>query len=319
MIVGICDDNETHLNLLKEELINFGKKNQVILEINAFISGEQLMFEMEDHKEPLDLIYMDIRMPGMNGVEIAHRLRRNGLAEEIISQANLYILERYTWVVTKDPVQGVYLGDVMEAYQRSMRSKRTETGVAIIYMNRKEPDHSYLLFRVTIEYVEEPETTTPEPETTTQQHTTLETSTTTNKEITTKEKITTTAKPKPKPTPPIIEPSTQEPTAPWVKPDIQEPTTVQETTTQKETTQQITSEKDTSVEETAGQTTEKVLQKQPEEKDKVKKKRKANPLIVTALYSGSGVITSVFLFSIAADLRILRWYQKKKKELKRHE
>jgi CheY-like chemotaxis protein len=48
------------------------------VKIRTFPSGEALLFEAEDAFASVDLVYLDIRMPGPDGLETAKRLRDMG-------------------------------------------------------------------------------------------------------------------------------------------------------------------------------------------------------------------------------------------------
>ena len=72
--IAICDDEPIILNLLKKLIYDEMKNNELEFEdIFVFESGNSLLEEYS--KQPFDVIFLDIRMPDMNGFDIAARLR----------------------------------------------------------------------------------------------------------------------------------------------------------------------------------------------------------------------------------------------------
>ena len=66
--VLICDDEESICALLRDILARFGHEAVVICGDgpSALARAEQELF---------DVVFLDIRMPGMDGVEVMHRMR----------------------------------------------------------------------------------------------------------------------------------------------------------------------------------------------------------------------------------------------------
>lgn len=72
MIIGICDDEETAFVLLKGMMEKILKEQNVKAEIVYFNSGEKLLAQADK----LAVIFLDIYMPGMDGIETGRRLKR---------------------------------------------------------------------------------------------------------------------------------------------------------------------------------------------------------------------------------------------------
>ena len=68
MRIGVCDDEKD----IRELISNKIKKEYPNSEIVFFKSGEELLLESKD----IDILLLDIQMPGRNGIEIARELRK---------------------------------------------------------------------------------------------------------------------------------------------------------------------------------------------------------------------------------------------------
>lgn len=66
--IAICDDDLITLNHTKEVLENYNKKD---LQIYLYRSGEELLKK----EEKFDIIFLDIDMMGINGIETAKKIR----------------------------------------------------------------------------------------------------------------------------------------------------------------------------------------------------------------------------------------------------
>ena len=84
MNIFICDDSAEQTSLCKKTLAHLAKQHNIHASFRTFPSGEALLFEAEDAYATLDLIYLDIRMPGLDGLATAKRLREIGYLGDIV-------------------------------------------------------------------------------------------------------------------------------------------------------------------------------------------------------------------------------------------
>lgn len=84
MNIFICDDSAEHTTLCKKALLRLSAEHGIHARVKTFPSGEALLFEAEDVFANVDLIYLDIRMPGPDGLETARRLRALGYLGDIV-------------------------------------------------------------------------------------------------------------------------------------------------------------------------------------------------------------------------------------------
>ena len=94
--IAICDDEQNQIEYLKEILQTWLGRTRHIAEISAFPSAEAFLFEYSENQN-FDVLLLDIEMSGMNGVELARKLRKQTDALQIIfvTGSDEYISDGY--------------------------------------------------------------------------------------------------------------------------------------------------------------------------------------------------------------------------------
>lgn len=71
--VAICDDEISDIHILERHLVNYQMMNDVDFDISTYTSSSELIAE---YKQGLyDLLFLDVEMPGINGIEVAEKIR----------------------------------------------------------------------------------------------------------------------------------------------------------------------------------------------------------------------------------------------------
>jgi len=70
--IGICDDNAEDTELLKEALYAYDQSFDII----SYTDGQALIDDILNEERKLDILFLDIYMPGTGGIETAERIRR---------------------------------------------------------------------------------------------------------------------------------------------------------------------------------------------------------------------------------------------------
>lgn len=81
--IAICDDEKLQIELLKKYVEAWAKKFNIKVKIEAFYSAESFEFNWSMDKK-YDILLLDIQMSGINGIELAHRIRKNDKLLNII-------------------------------------------------------------------------------------------------------------------------------------------------------------------------------------------------------------------------------------------
>ena len=96
MRTAIVEDCQEHSDLLKQYILNWGNRKKHKIVIRQFSSAEQFLFHFEEEEVP-DVVFLDIQMPGLSGVELAKKLREKEQQIAIVFTTGIddYIAEGY--------------------------------------------------------------------------------------------------------------------------------------------------------------------------------------------------------------------------------
>lgn len=95
MFIAICDDDILYMNKVKELIEQWGMENNEDVTIYLFNHGDALINSYQ--KSEIDVIFLDIMMPLLNGMDTAREIRKNDQAVKIIflTSSPEFALESY--------------------------------------------------------------------------------------------------------------------------------------------------------------------------------------------------------------------------------
>lgn len=78
--IALCDDERDELTILEAVIKQYQEERNLSFRISSFKKGEELI----DNWDNYDIIFLDIRMGGMDGMEAAKSIRKRDMQVEII-------------------------------------------------------------------------------------------------------------------------------------------------------------------------------------------------------------------------------------------
>lgn len=96
--IGICDDSQNERFILNNALERLLEIRMIEHTIFEFSSGARFLKWLDKHAGELDLLFLDIEMPDINGMETAKHLRATGINLQIVFVTSHpdYVFDGYT-------------------------------------------------------------------------------------------------------------------------------------------------------------------------------------------------------------------------------
>lgn len=96
MRAAVIDDTKEDARVIQEALERFGREDKIEITVSMFDNADRFLEEYE--KINPELVIMDIDMPGINGMEAAHKMRKldENVALIFVTNMKHYALEGYS-------------------------------------------------------------------------------------------------------------------------------------------------------------------------------------------------------------------------------
>ena len=87
--IAICDDDLVFASKMEAMLLQISKKQMIKMNIEVFSDGSELWDDIAFGKNKYELLYLDIEMVRINGIEVARKIREND-ADAILIYISAY-------------------------------------------------------------------------------------------------------------------------------------------------------------------------------------------------------------------------------------
>ena len=115
MKIAICDDELKHLNSLENALLSISGGK---IECDAFLSGKELLATYEKNPKSYDVIFLDMEMDKLNGIETANIIREKDeyVIIVFVTSHTEYMRESFKCLPFRFLVKPVDLAELTEVY-----------------------------------------------------------------------------------------------------------------------------------------------------------------------------------------------------------
>ncbi len=137
--IGIVDDDRDSRDRLKKEISDYASANKIEYELEEY---ESALKYLDISNRPYDMLFLDIDMPGMSGMELAEKIRETDHEVVIVFCTNLqqFALNGYSVGALGFMVKPV------QTYAFNLNMQRAMTAVKINQSRHsKEPDTKFVL------------------------------------------------------------------------------------------------------------------------------------------------------------------------------
>ena len=133
--IGICDDEQQIVESLREKIEQYAEEYHWDVDFIEFHSGEELL----TGQRPIDLLFLDIEMPGMDGIEAGKIFRRSHPDCKIAMVTSMegrmreaFSLEAFSFV--SKPFEQQHIDEVLEEFA----NRRIGYQKILVYKKRKK-------------------------------------------------------------------------------------------------------------------------------------------------------------------------------------
>lgn len=132
--IGICDDEQDFARELEEMIRQYARESGTEIRTTLFLNGRELI---EGNRLTLDLIFLDIQMDVMNGLEAAKRIRAKDGKVGIIFLTSLtrYALAGYEYQAANYIIKPITYARLKRELDRWLESYRREDKKYILVNN----------------------------------------------------------------------------------------------------------------------------------------------------------------------------------------
>lgn len=122
--IAVCDDEDESLHIIQKELYHAADKLNIEIETYSYNKGKKVLDFIYNEKEDFDILFLDIDMPDISGLEVAKKLRQKNsdIILIFISAHEQYVFESIEYnpfrYIRKNRIEKELIPALKAAYQR---------------------------------------------------------------------------------------------------------------------------------------------------------------------------------------------------------
>lgn len=122
--IAVCDDEQESLHMIQKELYKSADKLKIEIDIYAYQNGKRVLDLIYNEKEDFGILFLDIDMPDVSGLEVAKKLREKNsdIILVFISAHEQYVFESIEYnpfrYIRKSRIEKELMPALKAAYQR---------------------------------------------------------------------------------------------------------------------------------------------------------------------------------------------------------
>lgn len=74
--IAVCDDEQVHIDRIVKYIEVYSEESEININITSYNSGMALLKDIENDDLKYDIIFLDVEMPEINGVDMARQIRK---------------------------------------------------------------------------------------------------------------------------------------------------------------------------------------------------------------------------------------------------
>lgn len=148
--IAVCEDEKETQLLIVDYIENILKNISIEYEIKKYLSGEELL---ENNLKDIDILFLDIKMEKLNGMDTARMIRKMGSEMEIIFITSLidYVQEGYEVRAYRYLLKPIEFEELKKHMLTCIKDIETNKDSYIII---KDKSNTYKIYLNEIKYIE---------------------------------------------------------------------------------------------------------------------------------------------------------------------
>lgn len=71
--IAVCDDKQASLDIIQKELVKAANNLNITIETYLYMDGNEVVDLICNSKEDFDILFLDIDMPNISGLEVSKK------------------------------------------------------------------------------------------------------------------------------------------------------------------------------------------------------------------------------------------------------